>query len=211
MSHTSLIAAQQQFVAYLPAVENAARFAFRRRYRMRPQNYEEARAEAVAAAWSAWIGLLRKGKDPRQVGVHGIANNVIRHVKNGRRLGNSHCGRSARDVHHRKAQAAGGYTIRSLDGNGQPATPSTGGWRDWIAYHHRYTPADEAAFRIDFVAWLASLPQRRRKTAELLAEGYGTLEVARCMGVTPAAVSLARRALEKSWRTFQGEMLPGCC
>ena len=35
MSVASLIAAQDEFTAHLPAVENAARFAFRRRFRMR--------------------------------------------------------------------------------------------------------------------------------------------------------------------------------
>jgi hypothetical protein len=210
MSPAAVSAAQEQFTACLPAVETAARFAFRRRIRLRRQDYEEARAEAFAAAWSAWIGLLRKGKNPIQVGVHGIANNVIRHVKNGRRIGNLHRGRSARDVHHRKAQTAGGYTIQSLDSNGQPAPLTHGGWRDWIAHDNRYTPAEEAAFRIDFAAWLASLPQRRRQTAELLAQGYGTFEVARCIGVTPAAVSQARCWLEKSWRAFQGESPTVC-
>src|SRR5205807_932041 len=85
MSAVSLSAAQEQFTAHLAAVENAARWAFRRRRR---QDYEDALAEAIAAAWSAWVGLLRKGKDPVQVGVHGIASNAIRYVRNGRRLGN---------------------------------------------------------------------------------------------------------------------------
>jgi hypothetical protein len=210
VSPEALSAAQEQFTACLPAVENAARFAFRRRLRFSRQDYEEARAQAFAAAWSAWIGLLRKGKNPIQVGVHGIANNVIRYVRSGRRIGNLHCGRSARDVHHRKAQTAGAYTIQSLDSNGQPPPLTKGGWRDWSAHHHRYTPADEAAFRIDFDAWLDSLPQRRRQTAQLLAQGYGTFEVARCIGVTPAAVSQARGWLEKSWRAFQGESPTAC-
>ena len=70
MSALSLTHAQQQFTAHLPAVDNAALFAFRRR---RWQDREEALAEARAAAWSAWAGLLRRGKDPVEVGVTGIA------------------------------------------------------------------------------------------------------------------------------------------
>ena len=56
------------------------------------QDHEEAVAEARAAAWSAWHGLIRKGKDPLAVGVTGIANNAIRYVRNGRRVGNTSCG-----------------------------------------------------------------------------------------------------------------------
>ena len=64
MSTMSLVAAQEKFTATLKAVEDAARYAFRRRRR---QDREEAVAEATAAAWSAWHGLIGKGKDPLAV------------------------------------------------------------------------------------------------------------------------------------------------
>jgi hypothetical protein len=202
----SLVAAQQEFDHHLPAIENAVHFAFRRRFRMRRQDYEEALAESIAAAWSAWVGLLSRGKDPLKVGVHGIASNAVRYVRNGRRVGNRSSGRSAMDVNHRKARAACGYSIKSLDGNGLPVGQTASTWRDWIVADNRCTPADEAAFRLDFAAWLASLPARRRRTAELLSEGHGTGEVAKELGMTSAAVSQARAWLERSWRKFQGEM-----
>ena len=59
---------------------------------MRRQDREEAVAEARAAAWSAWHGLIRRGKDPLAVGVTAIAINAIRYVRNGRRVGNTSCG-----------------------------------------------------------------------------------------------------------------------
>jgi hypothetical protein len=206
MSSALLILTQHAFLAHLPAVEHAAHWAFRRRFRMRRQDFEEALAETRAAAWSAWVGLIKRGKDPLEVGVHGIASNAVRYVRNGRRIANRSCGRSAMDVNHRKAQAACGYTIKSLNGNGQPTGAMAGTWRDWIVADNRCTPADEAAFRLDFAAWLASLPARRRRTAELLSEGHGTGEVAKELGMTSAAVSQARAWLERSWRRFQGEM-----
>jgi hypothetical protein len=210
MSAISLIAAQQEFSHHLPAVENAVHFAFRRRFRMRRQDYEEALAESIAAAWSAWTGLIARGKNPVEVGVHGIANNAVRYVRNGRRVANRSGGRSAMDVNHRKAQAVCGFTVKSLDRNGQPTGETAGGWRDWIVGGNRCTPADEAAFRLDFASWLASLPVRRRRTAELLSEGRGTGEVARELGITAAAVSQARGWLERSWRAFQGEVPAAC-
>ena len=48
MSALSLVAAQEQFTATLKAVEDAVKFAFRGR--LRPQEYEEALADARAAA-----------------------------------------------------------------------------------------------------------------------------------------------------------------
>jgi hypothetical protein len=211
MLAATLSAAQQEFVTHLPAVESAARWTFRHRLRLRRQDFEEALAETRAAAWRAWVGLLSRGKDPIQVGVHAIAANAVRYVKNGRRVGNPNGGgRSAMDVHNRKARAAGGYWIGSLDGNGQPEGESIAGWRDWIVGDNRCTPAEEAVFRLDFATWLASLPDRRRRTAELLGLGYGTGEVARALGITAAAVSQARPSLERSWRAFQGEVPAAC-
>src|ERR687898_852708 len=113
MPALSLVAAQEQFTATLSAVEDAVKFAFRRR--LRPQEYEEALAEARAAAWSAWHGLVTRGKDPVEVGVHGIAANAIRWVRARRKVGNTNCGRGAMDVLHPRAQAACGFTIVSLD------------------------------------------------------------------------------------------------
>ena len=107
MPAISLVAAQEKFAAHLPAIDNAALFAFRRR---RWQDREEALAAARAAAWSAWAGLLRRGKDPVEVGVTGIANNAIRYVRNGRRVGNTTCGPGAMDV-FRKAQKARDFKV----------------------------------------------------------------------------------------------------
>jgi hypothetical protein len=197
----SLVAAQEKFTATLKAVEDAARYAFRRRRR---QDREEAVAEARAAAWSAWHGLIGKGKDPLAVGVTGIANNAIRYVRNGRRVGNTTCGRSAMDV-FRKAEKARDFKLVSLDSNDQ-FIPGwlVGTWKEWLACDHRIGPADAAAFRVDFAAWLTGLPRRKRQIAELLAEGHEPGLVARLVGVSPARVTQVRHALEASWRQFQG-------
>ena len=201
-SGASSTPAHRQFEAALPAILATARFAFRRRS---PQDRAEAVAETQAAAWSAWQGLLSRGRDPVAVGVCGIANNAVRYVLDGRRIANAHRGRGAMDIHHPRARRRCGHTIVSLD---RPAGPGPGAsshaWRDWQAEDNRVSPADEACFRLDFAAWLARLPGRKRRMAELLAEGHETGVVARMLGVTPGAVSQARTWLEASWRTFQG-------
>jgi hypothetical protein len=77
MSIASLIDAQREFTAHLPAVENVTHYAFRRR-RLRRQDDEDVLAEAIAACWRAWAGLMSRGHDPLEVGVCGVANQAVR-------------------------------------------------------------------------------------------------------------------------------------
>ena len=202
MSAMSLVAAQQKFTATLKAVEDAARYAFRRRRR---QDREEALAEARAAAWSAWHGLIRKGKDPVEVGVTGIANNAVRNVRQGRRIGNRTCGRGAMDVQHPRVRRALGLRVVAFE---ELAGPQVGSWRDWLAEDNRVTPADEAIFHLDYQAWLAGLAEPKRRVAELLAEGHEPGLVARLVGLSPARVSQLRHELEVSWLAFQAGTAP---
>jgi hypothetical protein len=201
MSALSFTHAQQQFTAHLPAVDNAALFAFRRR---RWQDREEALAEARAAAWSAWAGLLRRGKDPVEVGVTGIAANAVRNVRQGRRIGNRTCGRGAMDVWHPRVQRACGYRVVGLDRDAVlERGPGSYAWREWLACDNRIGPADEAAFRVDFATWLAGLPERKRRVAELLAVGHEGFVVARQVGIAQSRVSQLRGELAENWQAFQ--------
>jgi hypothetical protein len=205
MSALSLTRAQQQFTAHLPAVDNAALFAFRRRRR---QDREEAVAEARACAWKAWRGLVERGKDPVAVGVSGIAGYAVRHVLNGRRIGNRGGGRGGMDVFNFKAQAACRFKVVSLDSNDQFIPGSlVGTWKEWLACDHRVGPADAAAFRVDFSAWLAGLSERKRRVAELLAEGHEGVVVARLVGIAQSRVTQLRHELEANWESFQGASL----
>ena len=187
----------EQFEALVPKIKEAARFAFRA---FGPAERDEAVADVLAAAWSAWHGLIRRGKDPLEVGPYGILTNAIRYVRNGRRVGNPGSGRGRMDPWQRKAQRLGGFKIVSL-----AAAQREGDLRAWVAGDQRSTPGDNAAFLIDFSEWLDRLPERRRRSAELLAQGYGTNEVAQQVGVSPGAISQARTALERSWNAFQAE------
>jgi hypothetical protein len=196
LSATARTDAHRAFEAALARIDRTIRYHFRRWPRGRR---EEAFAEARAATWAAWHGLILRGRDP--VAVVGIAANACRAVKNGRAVGgNRSVGRGAMDVHHPRVLRMLGFRVLSFEElDGAP----TGTWQDWLAADNRYGPADEAAFRVDFAAWLAGLPERKRRAAELLAEGLGTGEVATRLGVTPGAVSQARVWLAGSWLRFQ--------
>src|SRR5262245_33361272 len=192
----------RQFEAALPQIENTIRFQFRR---WPGRRREEAIADARAAAWHAWHGLIARGKDPLSVGPTGIASNACRYVKAGRRLGTGPCGRAAMDVYRRRSQKKLGFELVGLGPEtGRSPVRSHDGWRDWLAGANHWTPADAATFRIDFAAWLEMLSPRKRRVAELLAMGHGTGEVADLLGVTAGAISQARAWLEGSWARFQG-------
>jgi DNA-directed RNA polymerase specialized sigma24 family protein len=202
LSPATLASAHQDFESVLPAIHHHFRYALR----CRRQDREDLLAEAVACAWKAWRGLVERGRDPIAVGVSGIASWAIRHALKGRRIGNRGGGRHAMDIYHRRAQEVGGYRVVSYDGGADPGSCTVpSGWKEWLCADHRTSPADAAAFRVDFTAWLGDLPARRRRTAELLSEGRGTQEVAAAVGVTPAAISQTRSWLAKNWREFQGE------
>jgi hypothetical protein len=169
---------------------------------------EEAMAEARAGCWIAWHGLLLRGKDPIGVGISGIAANACRAVKNGRTVGrNRAVGQTGRDIQHPKVRYATGLRVVSLE---ERPERSPVAWRDWLASESGYGPADEAAFRIDFAAWLDELPARKRRVAELLAGGLRTCDVAIQLGVTASAISQAREWLARSWVQFQG-VTEGAC
>jgi len=201
LSGPSLTDVHRAFEAALPVMDQTIRFQFRnwpRRHRA------EAVADARAAAWHAWHGLLGRGQDPLAVGVTGIASNAARYVRAGRRLGTGACGRGAMDLFDRRAQRRGGFHLVRLDrdsGDGLGVSPDP--WRERLAEARHTSPADTACFRLDLAAWLGRLPEPKRKIAELLSEGYRTGEVARLVGVSPGRVSQLRVELEESWRSYQ--------
>ena len=172
-----------------------------------PARREEAVAEARAAAWAAWCGLIRRGRDPVAVGVAAIAANACRGVRRGRKVGNPTVGRGAMDVQHPEARRRLGLRVIPFE---EVAGPPSASWQDWLAADPRFSPADEACFRIDFAGpgW-AACRDRKRRVAELLPvgprHGRGGLEVSRRH---PRGDQPARSRLARSWRSSRGRSWP---
>jgi hypothetical protein len=189
----------REFELLLPKIKEAARFAFRG---LNPCDRDEAAADLIAATWSAWAGLIKRGRSPLEVGPIGILNFALRYVRNGRRVGNPGSGRGRMDLWSHRTQRALGFRLISL-----ASARRKGKLRSWVANDHRSTPADHAVFLIDFENWLGRLSERRRLSAELLSQGYGTTEVAHQLGVTPGAISQARTELARNWDKFQQDRM----
>jgi hypothetical protein len=123
---------------------------------------------------------------------------ALKYVRSGRRVGNPGSGRGRMDLWNHRTQRALGFRLISL-----ASARQKGALRSWVANDPRSTPADNAVFLIDFEHWLGRLSERRRLSAELLSQGYGTKEVAHQLGVTPGAISQARTELARNWDKFQ--------
>jgi hypothetical protein len=79
-------------------------------------------------------------------------------------------------------------------------------WDELLVEDRHATPAEIATLRIDFWAWLASLPRRDRWIAWLLAVGEAVTNIAKRFGVTPGRISQMRRELCDSWQLFVADL-----
>jgi hypothetical protein len=182
----------------LPAIETHAKVAFRN---LDPEAREEAVQEVIANATVAYARLVELGKADVAYPT-ALARFAVAQVKDGRRVGNR---LNIRDVTSPYAQMRKGITVERLDHYDK----RTGEWQEILVEDRHATPADVAATRIDFAAWLKSLPRRHRQIAKTLATRETTGRVARMFRVSNARISQMRRQFHDSWREFQGECSVG--
>jgi hypothetical protein len=69
----------------------------------------------------------------------------------------------------------------------------------------RTPPPDQAAFRIDWPAFLETRSDRDRALIGRMALGERTLDLAGDFGMSPARVSQLRREFLTDWRQFVGD------
>jgi hypothetical protein len=183
-----------QFLSILPAIRRQATVAFRG---LPPEAKEDAVCEVIDNALVAFVSLSARGKAdlayPTPLTRYGIAQ-----YRAGRRVGNRS---STRDVYSPAAQRKHCLTVERLDHFDEDEQT----WEEVLVEDHHATPADVAAMRIDFAAWLRRLPRRIRRIALHLAAGHRTRDTARTFKLSPARISQLRRWLRSDWETFQGQ------
>jgi hypothetical protein len=181
------------FLAVLPAVQTHARICFRK---LRRCDSEEAVAETVASAFRSYGSLAQRGKLDR-VHPSTLAAYAVHTVRNDRHVGGC---QSATDVLSPLAQRRRGLHVGSLT----PRRDDDGGWHEMTLEDRRVSPADQAAFNLDFAAWLKSFTRRDRRIISRLAAGERTSAVAENFALSEGRVSQLRRKFEQSWNQFQG-------
>jgi hypothetical protein len=200
---------QAGFVAVLPRIELHARFYFRQ-VRCH-SSHEEAVAETLALAWRWYLRLAERGKDAGQF-VSALATFAARAVCSGRRV----CGQEkARDVLSPLARQRHGFAVESLPV--APCAPHEDrysvphGQRKRDEYEERLhdntitPPPDQAAFRIDFPAWLCTMTGRERRLIRAMARNERTKDLGRQFQVSAARISQLRREFQASWARFTAD------
>jgi hypothetical protein len=152
-------------------------------------------AEMAALAWKWFVQLARQGKDATQF-PSAIASYAARAVNAGRRL----CGQErANDVLSPATQRQHQFVVDEL---ANVSTLSRNPLTDALLDNTQTPPDEQAAFRIDFPAWLKSLDNRKRRIAQDMAYGHRTKELATSYGTTHGRISQLRREFHTDWERF---------
>lgn len=194
-ARTSAPAWHADFLAMLPAIRTHAKVAFRD---LDPEAKAEAVQEVIANATVAYARLVELDKSDLAYPTV-LARYAVAQVRGGRKVGAK---LNIRDVSSPYAQMRKGFQVERLD----RFDKESGEWQEIVVEDRHATPADVAACRLDFAAWLKSLPRRYRKIATTLATGETTGKTARKFRVSAGRISQLRRELCDSWRQFQGEI-----
>jgi hypothetical protein len=185
-----------EFVAMLPVIKSQAKFAFRH---LDPESRAEIVQEVICNCCCAFVRLLELGKAdvayPTVLARLGIAQ-----VKAGRKVGGQ---LNCFDVLSAYCQQRKNLSIKRLDS--YDSTEDT--WQEVVVEDKHAGPAEVAATRIDFAAWLKLMPHRLQKIVNFLATGESTIAAARKFCVTEGRISQIRKELHSAWHCFQGDEL----
>lgn len=175
------------FLAMLPAIRRHLRVVFRS---LDPEARAEAVQEGICNAMIAYLRLHERGELAKAY-PSPLAKYAARQVWDGRKVGGK---LNVKDVSSAYCQRLKHVVLERLD-----KWDREEGWLEAIVEDRTATPADVARVRLDFAAWLKTLPRRDRKVALELARGDRTGEVARKYDLSEGRISQLRRELHLSW------------
>ncbi len=183
--HETQPACHKAFLALLGDIRRHTHRALRG---MRGEAREDAFAEVVASCYVAFDRLCTLDKQDLAYPSVLVRYAVAQYFA-GRRVGNRF---RKRDVF----SPANKRPVLHID--------QRSGWHELLIDDHSTPVSDQAAFRIDFPAWLDSLSTKKRRVAEALAQGDSTNDVADEFGVSAGRISQLRREFAESWQEFHG-------
>ena len=178
----------------MPKIETHAKVAFRH---LNPEAREEAVQEVICNACCAYVRLVELGKAdlayPLVLARYGVAQ-----TKDGRKVG-GHL--NCRDVLSAYCQQRKNVSVETMDKFDKVEDT----WQEAIVEDKHAGPAEVATTRLDFAAWLKSLPSRLRRIAKFLAKGETTTAAAQKFCLSAGRISQIRKELHQAWHEFHGE------
>jgi hypothetical protein len=183
----------ETFLRLLPAIRRHAWIAFRH---LDPESRAEAIQNAVCCACAAVARLAELGKlDLCYASV--LGRFAVAQTKDGRMLGRS---LNCKDISSRYCRRKKGLILERLDKFDREEQV----WEEILIPDQTCTPAELAASRLDFPAWLDTLSRRDRKIALKLATGETTGSTARKFRLSEGRISQVRKELKAAWERFTG-------
>src|SRR5690348_10913630 len=163
-----------------------------------PHRRADAIQEMIGLAWRWHLRLAEKGKDATAFPT-ALASYAARAVRSGSRMAGQE---RANDVLSPIAQRRHRFYVGRLpDFETLTEHPLCEALLD-----NTKSPPDEiVCFKLDFLAWLASLTERDRSIVEDLMIGERTLDVANKYKMSAARISQKRREFCRDWRIFSGD------
>ncbi len=159
---------------------------------------EDALQDMIGLAWRWHLRLAEKGKDATAFPT-ALASYAARAVRSGSRVAGQE---RANDVLSPVAQRRHRFYVGRLpDFETLTEHPLCGALLD----NTKSPPDETVCFKLDFLAWLASLTERDRGIVEDLMVGERTLDVANKYKASPTRVSQKRREYQQDWRNFRGD------
>jgi hypothetical protein len=193
---SSSTAWHEGFLRLLPAIRLHATVSFRR---WDSESRAEAIQNCICNAAIAYARLYELGKvELAYAGA--LGRYAVAQTRQGRIVGNR---TNVRDVSSSYAQSKKGLVLERLD----HFDKTEESWEEIVIEDRHAGPFDIVRTKLDFRAWLRSLPIRLRRIAKFLAGGETTAAAATKFGVSPARISQIRSELLQAWQRFQGEAL----
>jgi hypothetical protein len=189
---------QEDFLRILPRVQQHAQCCFRH---LGAEAQEEAVAQATALAFAAFRRLQEQGKDPFAFPSK-LATIAVKQVQAGRSLGSR---QSRTDILSPATQRRWGFQVQSL---APRRAADRERWQEAVVDNTQTSPADAAAFRMDFRQWLGSLTPRNRQLVDLLMLSYTPTQAARHLQLSRGRISQLRKAFARHWYASQEEPFP---
>lgn len=182
-----------RFLALLPRIQTHAQICFQHIHC--PQKRADRVAEAVALSWKWFQTLVQRGKDPALFPTT-LATYAVKGVRAGRKVVGMEKGK---DVMNPVAQKRHGFVVGKLP---DYATLETNPLNEALIDNRQTSPDEQAAFRLDFAAWLRSLSRRDKHLVTDMGLGERTKDLAHKYGCSPGRVSQKRLELCGDWKSF---------